>query len=182
MGRLIDGLKQECKYCYREVDASGLEAFRCTNKTVNMETSWCRPKNANEPCSICEYCKPKEEMGMSIDEAVLELRWLKKVNQEILETDAKELDVDSAWVKHWESVTQALDIAIDTARKYQMMQADYNARLKADLKAILVDLQLDVEGQKFDTHIDKDVWNDAIRACSDLIQQKINSLKAEGED
>lgn len=57
----IDNLKQECIYCYREVDASGLEGFRCTNKTVNKTTSWCRPKNANEPCSICEYCKPKEE-------------------------------------------------------------------------------------------------------------------------
>lgn len=66
----IDELRQECKYCYREVDASGLEAFRCTNKTVNMETSWCRPKNANEPCSICEYCKPREEIGMTIDEAI----------------------------------------------------------------------------------------------------------------
>ncbi len=71
-------------------------------------------------------------MGMSIDEAVLELRWLKKINQEILETD----DADSAWAKHCESVTQALDIAIDTARKYQMMQADYNARLKADMVAM----------------------------------------------
>ena len=73
---------------------------------------------------------------MSIDEAVLELNWLKKVNQEILETE----DADSAWAKPWikhcESVTQALDIAIDTARKYQMMQADYNARLKDDMAAM----------------------------------------------
>lgn len=120
-------------------------------------------------------------MKMTIDEALLELRWLKKVNQKILETDAKELDVDSAWIKHWECVTQALDIAIDTARKCQMMQADYNARLKADLVAMLEDLQLDVKGQKFDVHTDKDVWNDAIRVCSDLIQQKINELK-ENED
>ena len=56
-------------------------------------------------------------------------------------------------------------------------KADYEARLKADMVAILTDLQLDVEGQKFDVHIDKDVWNDAIRVCSDIIQQKINALR-----
>lgn len=69
MGMTIDNLKQECIYCYREVDTSGLEGFRCTNKTVNKTTSWCRPKNANEPCSICEYCKPKKD-EMSIDECI----------------------------------------------------------------------------------------------------------------
>lgn len=67
-GMTIDDLKQECNYCYREVDASGLEGFRCTNKTVNMETSWCRPKNANKPCSICKYYKPREEIGMTIED------------------------------------------------------------------------------------------------------------------
>ena len=63
------------------------------------------------------------------------------------------------------------------ADEYEKFKADYKNRLKADLKAILVELQMDVEGQKFDTHMDKDVWNDAIRVCSDLIQQRINELK-----
>ena len=71
--------------------------------------------------------------------------------------------------------------AIETMRKYQMMQADYENRLRADMVAMLTDLQLDVEGQKFDVHTDKDVWNDAIRVCSDLIQQRINELKADQE-
>jgi hypothetical protein len=53
----------------------------------------------------------------------------------------------------------------------------YEARLKADMVAMLTDLQLDIEGQKFDTHIDKDVWNDAIRVCSELIQERINKLE-----
>ena len=48
---------------------------------------------------------------------------------------------------------------------------------KADMMSMLTDLQLDVEGQKFDVHIDKDVWNDAIRVCSELIQQRINELE-----
>ena len=50
---------------------------------------------------------------------------------------------------------------------------------KRQMVAMLTDIQLDIEGQKFDTHIDKDVWNDAIRVCSDLIQQRINELKQE---
>lgn len=58
-------------------------------------------------------------------------------------------------------------------------KAEYETRLKADLVAMLTEIQLDVEGQKFDVHIDKDVWNDAIRVCSDLIQQKINALRGE---
>jgi hypothetical protein len=134
-------------------------------------------------------------MGMTIDEAVLELRWLKKVNQEILETDAKELDVDSAWIKHWESVTQALDIAIDTARKYQMMQAEYEARLKADMVAMLTDIQLEIE-EKEQYYQDKflesrNAVHDAAMGgrmfgcgeCKDIIQQKINALKgAEDEN
>ncbi len=61
-------------------------------------------------------------------------------------------------------------------------KADYENRLKADMVAILTEIQLDVEEQKFDVHTDKDVWNDAIRVCSELIQQKINSIKAESED
>ena len=114
-------------------------------------------------------------MGMTIDDVVLELRWLQKINKTILETDAKEIDADSAWIKHWESVTQALDIAIDTARKYQMVRADYEARLKADLEAILVELQLEIEesencGKAF--HL-------GLQMASNIIQQKINELKQE---
>ena len=76
-------------------------------------------------------------------------------------------------------MVDACEDAMATMRKYQLMQADYEAKLKADLEAILVDLQLDIEGQKFDVHIDKDVWNDAIRVCSDIIQQKIDNLKGQ---
>lgn len=66
----IEYLKKECQYCYREIDTSGLEGFRCTNRAVIIATgsSWCRPKNANEPCSICKYCRPGEEIGMATEE------------------------------------------------------------------------------------------------------------------
>ena len=67
MGMTIDSLEKECQYCYREIDNSGLEGFRCTNRTAikARDSSWCYPKNANEPCSICEYCKPKQNTGMT---------------------------------------------------------------------------------------------------------------------
>ena len=53
---------------------------------------------------------------------------------------------------------------------------------KEEVIALLKDIQLDIEGQKFDTHIDKDVWNDAIRVCSELVQQRINELKGDQEE
>lgn len=106
----INDLKQECKYCYREVDASGLEAFRCTNRAVNMETSWCRPKNANEPCSKCDYCKPTEEMGMTIEDTILCLKGIKQYGSD---TFTKRSQGD------WQN---SLDTAIETMRKYQKIE------------------------------------------------------------
>ena len=60
----------------------------------------------------------------------------------------------------------------------RMFEADYENRLKADLKAILVDLQLEIRehdpGCGWDGYADKNVID-----C--IIQQRINSLKVEGE-
>ena len=67
-------------------------------------------------------------MGMTIDEAIKEINWSIKVHKKILETDAKELDIDSAWVKHWKSIVEAFDIAIDTMRKYQKIQEIVNSK------------------------------------------------------
>ena len=68
----IDDLKKECRYCCLEIDASGLEGFRCTNRTVikTTDSSWCYPKNADMPCSTCEYCSPKQDIKMSIEETI----------------------------------------------------------------------------------------------------------------
>lgn len=66
------------------------------------------------------------------------------------------------------------EAAQDTINKYQQLQADYENRLKADLEAILVELQLEIEetdsGCGWDGYIKKDVIND-------YFQQKINLLK-----
>ena len=64
-------------------------------------------------------------MGMTIDEHIAQLKTLKSF--------------------HNGSYGASINFAIDTMHKYQMMQADYENRLKADLKAILVELQLEIE-------------------------------------
>lgn len=60
-------------------------------------------------------------------------------------------------------------------------KADYENRLKADLKAILVELQLEIEEAKihrYDAQIDK-AFNLGLHIGSEVIQQKIDKLKGE---
>lgn len=65
-------------------------------------------------------------MGMSIEDCISELTWVRKVNEEILKTDAKEIDVNSAWIEHWKKVVKSLDTAIENMRKYQRIQETMN--------------------------------------------------------
>ena len=71
-----------------------------------------------------------------------------------------------------------LDGAIETMRKYQMMQADYKARLKADLVAMLTEIQLEIE--EMDSGCGWEGYRPTAQVIG-LIQQKINELKAESE-
>ena len=95
-------------------------------------------------------------MGISIDNIIKELL----INKE-----------DDTYVLGNETI----DFAVYTMRKYQLMQADYEARLKADLAAMLTEIQLEIE--ELDPFGDE--WSDSLDACSDIIQQKINALKGE---
>lgn len=66
--------------------------------------------------------------------------------------------------------------------KGSIPKADYENRLKADLKAILVELQLEIEEMvnPFSTRISgcsQDGWKHGVKNCDFVIQQKINSLK-----
>jgi hypothetical protein len=72
---------------------------------------------------------------------------------------------------HTPQAKDARDIAVDTMRKYQMMEADYKARLKADMVAMLTEIQLEIE------ELDTPSNSDAYMTCSELIQQKIDKLK-----
>ena len=97
---------------------------------------------------------------------------------------------------HGNDYDSALHMAIDTMRKYQMMQADYETRLKADLVAMLRELKYDlyyelckeIHGKEDCPCVGQTISClatfrvcDANRAIDKVIQQKINSLKAEKE-
>jgi hypothetical protein len=78
---------------------------------------------------------------------------------------------------------QAFDIAIDTMKKYQMMQADYEQRLKSDMVAMLTEIQTEIE--ELDTppaYQDEDYFLIGTNRCSELIQHKINTLKESRND
>ena len=64
-----------------------------------------------------------------------------------------------------------IDGAIDRLNKYQMMQADYETRLKADMVALLDELDLELYEQYDDTDLIK------VKYVRQAIRQKINNLK-----
>lgn len=98
-------------------------------------------------------------MGMTIDDAI---NYYSNKNVVLTEEEA-----------------EANTIALNTMRKYQKLQADYENRLKDDLVAILTELQTEIE------EIEKPLCHSATYAkgCVDkgriegLIQQKIDKLK-----
>ena len=49
----------------------------------------------------------------------------------------------------------------------------YEARLKADMVAMLTDIQLEIE----ELDPSGNEWSDSLDACNEIIQQKINALK-----
>ena len=118
------------------------------------------------------------------------LDWLYRLRSEIYVYMPKE------WLI---PMNNALDVGIDTVKREKMLEdwtkkcrkfeADYENRLKADLEAILVELQLEIE-EKEQYYQDKFLEpNNAVHEaamggrmfgcgeCKEVIQQKINSLK-----
>lgn len=66
---------------------------------------------------------------------------------------------------------------IDTAPTVEAIpKADYESRLKADMVAMLTELQLEIEEVKTQSGFDE-AWDGAVKQCSEIIQQKINLLK-----
>ncbi len=56
----------------------------------------------------------------------------------------------------------------------------YENRLKADMVAILEELQLEIEEVKTQSGFDE-AWDGAVKQCSEIIKQKINLLKGDKE-
>lgn len=103
-------------------------------------------------------------MGMTIDDIE---QWARQNNYTI---------VSGNW---W-------DAAQDTIHKYQQLQADYETRLKADLAAMLTEILLEAEENTVRWYVGRvDGKSDDVvlmETLQEIIQQKINSLKAESED
>ena len=108
-------------------------------------------------------------MGMTIDDMY---DWLYRLKSELVVYMPRE----------WhEPMRNSIQSAIVFSRKYQMMQADYENRLKADLKAILVELQLEIEELDLkDSVSDYQKRAEETREyIANMIEQKINELEGE---
>ena len=75
--------------------------------------------------------------------------------------------------------------ALDIIDKYQLLKADYENRLKADMVAMLEELKKEIEENGIvdfeETYVDDGECIISVSECNRLIQQKINALKGEGE-
>ena len=160
METTIDDLKKECQYCYREIDNSGLEGFRCTNRTAikARDSSWCYPKNANEPCSICEYCEPKQNIEMTIDDCIYKLDFSIGAYKKLIDENVSNGEVVGTGVrgtctastplnKAYSDMIEALQTAKDTMRKYQKIEDIYyhqrGEALENSLRAVIEDGNVD---------------------------------------
>ena len=98
---------------------------------------------------------------MTIDEMY---DWLYRLKSEILVFMPKE----------WhEPMRDSIQNAITFSRKYQMFQADYNVRLKADMVAMLTEIQLEIE--EMDSGCGWEGYRPTAQVIG-LIQQKINAM------
>ena len=68
------------------------------------------------------------------------------------------------------------------AIKASSPKANYEARLKADMVAMLTEIQLEIEEQKRDELSYQHIWNHPLNVCISIVQQKINALKADGSE
>ena len=98
-------------------------------------------------------------------------------------------------VKYGEDITEAWTTAVQhaliiekvenkaRAEAYDSFKKDYEARLQADMEAMLEELKKEMNPIKeCEQHIyGKECWN-FVRKCQDVVQQKINALKESAEE
>ena len=122
-------------------------------------------------------------MGMTNKEEILD--WLYRLRSEIYVYMPKE------WLI---PMNKALDVAIDTVKREEMLEdwtkkcrkfeADYENRLKANLKAMLEDLDLKID-EMYEPQFSKEgmdgfYWAQGLFKA--LVQEKINALKEAADD
>ena len=126
-------------------------------------------------------------MGMSIDELkayCMEQEYnhrlrCKQYDNASGYTRSQNKDIRTACAVREELLGDYYQQIAQTLRKYQMMQSDYEARLKADMVAMLTEIQLEIA--EFMGTVSPN-YDEAAQDISIVIQQKINSIKAESED
>jgi hypothetical protein len=129
-------------------------------------------------------------MGMTIEDCIHKLDFIigayqKLIDENVANGEVVGTGVRGTWTastplnKAYSNMIEALQIAKDTLRKHQMMQADYENRLKADMAAMLTEIQLEIE-EKFNDRpfsYNHHQRTEFYRDIDEVIQQKINSLK-----
>lgn len=106
---------------------------------------------------------------MTVDEAI---SWLLSI-----------ADHEGEDIPIYDTDVEAIKMGIDTMRKYQQLQADYETRLKADMVAMLEELKKEIVEIAIPkaTVSNEIFWNmgaDTMKKeVGTRIQQKINSLK-----
>jgi hypothetical protein len=101
-------------------------------------------------------------MGMSIDKAI--------------EHGKEQLEIFGGEHKEF------IECAVETMRKYQQLQADYENRLKADMVAMLTELSMTIgeieDGYtEFDDENKRSLTMIPLESVDRTIQQKINELE-----
>ena len=113
-------------------------------------------------------------MGMSIEDAIRDLIYLRGCGIFPFNygTDGKQLTIAS---------DECIAVAVDSMRKYQMMQADYEARLKADMVAMLTEILLEAEENTVRWYVGRvDGKSDDVvlmETLQEIIQERIDKLK-----
>ena len=108
-------------------------------------------------------------MGMSIEDIVQGLKETYMICCSVFAYDRKKY----------------IDGAIDRLNKYQMMQADYETRLKADIVAMLTEILLEAEENTVRWYVGRvDGKSDDVvlmETLQEIIQERIDKLKGDEE-
>lgn len=132
-------------------------------------------------------------MGMTIDDCIHKLdfsigAYQRLIDENVSNGEVVGTGVRGTWTastslnKAYSDMIEALQTAKDTMHKYQLMQADYEKRLKADMMAMLTEIQLEIDEIPINADNSEPFklgQASAYDKCENLIYQKIDTLKSE---
>lgn len=128
-------------------------------------------------------------MGMTIEDCIHKLDFFigayqKLIDENVANGEVVGTGVRGTWTastplnKAYLNMIEALQIAKDTLRKHQMMQADYENRLKADLIVILDEIKEQLR-EMHEDFFETEHFDEAygVSDSMDIIQEKIENVK-----